>query len=76
MSKKRSILDMIQDEEEFVEEGAGMSETKRQTYGITLRNIELLRVAAFQSKRNKQDIVNNAIESYILEHYPDAEKNI
>lgn len=79
--KKKSILDMLEQEEthETVEEVVkdetvvvmSPDSTKRQTYCMTYRNIELLRHVAFQTQMNKQDIVNHAVTKYIQDNYPE-----
>lgn len=86
MSKKKSILDILEEEREVIEIPASMEEdrvvvmngndTKRQTYCMTLRNLELIRQASFMSKTNKQTIVNMAVESYIQNNYPDIYKKV
>lgn len=86
MSKKKSILDILEEEREVIEIPASMEEervvvmngndTKRQTYCMTLRNLELIRQVSFMSKTNKQTIVNMAVESYIQNNYPDIYKKV
>ena len=81
MSKKKSILDMLEEEvvEEVTEEVAEdtavvMSpiNTKRQTYCMTKFNIELLRHLSFDLQMNKQDIVNIAVYRYIRDNFPEV----
>lgn len=86
MSKKKSILDLLEQEEvSEVEEKQtednsvvimSPNNTKRQTYCMTYKNIELLRHVSFQTQINKQDIVNFAVAKYIQELYPDIYERV
>lgn len=88
MSKKKSILDMLEENvrEEIKEEPATTepnkvvvmngNTTRRQTYCMTLRNLELIRQASFLSQTTKQDIVNHAVEAYIQNNFPDLYKRV
>ena len=76
MAKKKTILDMINNTEEIVEEIPVDKDMKRQTYCITGRNRELLRQVAFHDNINKQDIVNMALESYFQNNYESIYRNV
>ena len=86
MSKKKSILDMLEEEivEEVVEEVIvpdtavvmDPANTKRQTYCMTHLNIEMIRHVAFEHHVNKQDVVNIAVYNYIRDNYPDIYKKV
>ena len=81
MSKKKTILDILAEEEASAEvtlENEREEDLKKQTYCITKRNRELLRWVAFysNSKLTKQDVVNMAIERYIRENYEEIYEKV
>ena len=78
MAKKKTILDILEDTKEMVEENkiSVDKDLKRQTYCITSRNRELLRQVSFHANINKQDLVNMALESYFQKNYESIYRNV
>lgn len=87
--KKKSILDILEAEQtELIEVTAAPASdkdkvivmdgnsTKRQTYCMTLKNLELIRQVSFFAEMSKQDVVNKAVENYIQTYFPDIFKKV
>lgn len=53
-----------------------MMETKRQTFIISEKNIELIRQVSFFENKKKQDVVNEALTEYFQNHFPELYQKI
>lgn len=84
MTKKKTILDMFEEQQEEVIETKTEDKVfmldgnavKRQTYCITKKNIELIRLTAFYENLPKQEIVHRALDSYFKENFPELYQKI
>lgn len=83
MKKKKTILDVLSDIEPIEENKKNDkvfmldgNSIKRQTYCLTKKNIELIRLISFHQNLPKQEVVHRALDTYFRENFPELYNKI